>query len=360
MRRLPSSFRIAFAVAALVAIALLSSSPAPAADKKNKDPDQIGNRNVGKGVNVYSIDREIALGKGLALQMERQAKLIDDPVIAEWVNRIGQNLVRNSDAKLPLTVKMIDAEQVNAVTLPGGFIFVNSGLLLNAHTEAEFAGALAHEIGHVAARHGTRQASRAEIAQLATLPLILMGGWAGVGARQGVDLAIPVAFLQFSQAFEGEADTLGLQYMYKAGYDPAAVVDFFERLQALEGKSPNAVNKFFSDHPPTGKRVVEFQKNIQMYLRERPQYVVNTSEFNEVKARLMALQNRRKLDPQQDPGKPVLRTKPGSGSASPENKGSPSPNDDDRPTIKRRPDTSPLAGFVYPGGASTRPTHVGL
>src|SRR5579863_5723019 len=250
MRRLPPSRLPSTWIACGVAV-LLAALSSPAADKKNKDPDQIGNRNVGKGVNLYNIDQEIALGKGLAQQLESQAKLIDDPVIAEWVNRVGQNLIRNSDAKLPLTVKMIDAEKINAVTLPGGFMYVNSGLLLNAQTEAEFAGAMAHEIGHVAARHGTRQYTRGRIAEVATLPLILMGGWSGVGARQAANLAVPVAFLQFSQAFEAEADVLGLQYMYKAGYDPSALVDYFERIQALQTKSPSALGGFFSDHPPT-------------------------------------------------------------------------------------------------------------
>jgi beta-barrel assembly-enhancing protease len=332
MHRLPSSLRIAFGATALFAMTL----SVPAADKK-KDPDQIGNRDVGKGVNLYSIDKEIAIGKGLAQDVERQAKIIDEPVIAEYVNRLGQNLVRNSDAKVPFTIKVIDTEDINAFALPGGFFFVNSGLILKADTEAELAGVMAHEIAHVAARHGTRQASRGEIAQLATIPLIFMGGWAGFGVRQAAGLAIPVAFLHYSQEFESEADMLGLQYMYKAGYDPSAFVDFFEKIQGLEKKKPGTLGKFFSDHPPTGKRIVETQKNIQMYLKERPEYVVTTSEFNDVKTRLMALHNRRKLDPAQDPNKPQLRKNPGKGAGAPDDKGS-STNDDERPTLKRRPD----------------------
>src|SRR5882724_7203993 len=147
-----------------------------AADKK-KDPDEIGNRDVGKGVNFYSIEKEIALGKGLAQEVERQAKVINDPVIAEYVNRVGQNLVRNSDAKVPFTIKVLEDPTVNAFALPGGFFFVQSGLILKSDTEAELAGVMAHEIAHVAARHGTRQATRGEIAQLATIPLIFVGGW---------------------------------------------------------------------------------------------------------------------------------------------------------------------------------------
>ena len=321
-------------VVALVAI-LLVSYPLIAADKKEKDPDQIGNRDVGKGVNFYSIEKEIALGKGLAQQVERQAKIIDDPVIAEYVNRLGQNLVRNSDAKVPFTIKVIDTEEVNAFALPGGFFFVNSGLILKADTEAELAGVMAHEIGHVAARHGTRQATRGEIAQLATIPLIFLGGWAGYGIRQAASVAIPIGFLSFSRAMEAEADLLGLEYMYKAGYDPIAFVDFFEKVQSLEKKKPGTMSKVFLTHPPTDNRIAIAQKHIQELLKERPEYVVNTSEFNDVKARLMALHNKRKVD-NENLNRPTLRKAPGSGSGSDTDGGK--GDNEDRPTLKRRPD----------------------
>lgn len=305
------------------------------ADNKKKDPDEIGNRDVGKGVNFYSIEKEIALGKGLAQQVERQAKIIDDPVISEYVNRVGQNLVRNSDAKVPFTIKVIDTEEVNAFALPGGFFFVNSGLVLKADSEAELAGVMAHEIAHVAARHGTRQATRGEIAQLSTIPLIFLGGWTGYGIRQAASVAIPVGFLTFSRGFESEADLLGLEYMYKAGYDPEAFVDFFEKIQSMEKKKPGTMSKVFSTHPPTGERIEAAQKNIQEYLKERPEYVVTTSEFNDVKARLASLHNKRKIG-NQDPSRPTLRKAPGSGTGS---AGSGDSGDsDDRPTLKRRPD----------------------
>ncbi len=262
--------------AALLLLTSLLVAPAWC-DKKEKDPDEIGNRNVGKGVNFYSIEKEIALGKGLAQDVERQAKIVDDPIIAEYVNRVGQNLVRNSDAKVPFTIKVVDSEDVNAFALPGGFFFVNSGLILKADTEAELAGVMAHEIAHVAARHGTRQATRGELAQLGTIPLIFMGGWAGYGARQAVSILLPIGFLSFSRAFESEADMLGLQYMYKTGYDPGAFVDFFEKIQTLEKKKPGTVAKVFSTHPPTDDRITAAQKNIQDLLKERPEYVVTTS-----------------------------------------------------------------------------------
>ena len=171
-------------LAVLAALSLLPFG-ALAGDKKKTDPDAIGDRDVGKGVNFYSLEKEIGLGKQLAQEVERQAKIIDDPIIAEYVNRIGQNLVRNSDAKVPFTIKVLDSEEVNAFALPGGFFFVNSGLILKADTEAELAGVMAHEIAHVAARHGTRQATRGELAQIMTIPLIFMGGWTGYAIRQG-------------------------------------------------------------------------------------------------------------------------------------------------------------------------------
>src|SRR5437016_4644723 len=221
------------ATAALLSALLLFSLSTSAKNKKT-DTDEIGNRDVGKGVNFYSIEKEIALGKQLAQEVERQAKIVDDPVIAEYVNRVGQNLVRNSDAKVPFTIKVIDAEEINAFALPGGFFFVNTGVMINADTEAEMAGVMAHEIAHVAARHGTRQATRGQIINYASIPLIFMGGWTGYAIRQGAGLAIPLGFLTFSRGFETEADYLGLQYMYKAGYDPTAFVDFFEKIQSKE------------------------------------------------------------------------------------------------------------------------------
>jgi len=310
------------------------------AEDPEKDPDQIGNRNVGKGVNFYSLEKEIALGKQLATEVERQAKIINDPVIAEYVNRVGQNLVRNSDAKVPFTIKVIDSEEVNAFALPGGFFFVNSGLILKADNEAELAGVMAHEIGHVAARHGTKQATRGEIAQLGMIPLIFMGGWTGYGIYQAASVLVPVGFLKFSRAMESEADLLGLEYMYKAGYDPTAFVDFFEKIETLEKRKPGTMAKVFSTHPPTDARIQAAQKNIQEYLKAKPEYVLTTSEFNDVKGRLAAMHNKRKIDSPADGNRPTLRRSPGSGPGtvgSDEDGKAPASDDEDRPTLKRRP-----------------------
>src|ERR1700751_2860007 len=279
-------------VAVLAAVSLLPVG-AFAGDKKN-DPEEIGNRDVGKGVNFYSLEKEIALGKQLAQEVERQAKIVDDPVVSEYVNRVGQNLVRNFDAKGPFNIKVLDSEEVNAFALPGGFFFVNSGLILKADNEAELAGVMAHEIAHVAARHGTRQATRGEIAQLGMIPLIFMGGWTGYGIYQAASVLVPVGFLNFSRAMESEADLLGLEYMYKAGYDPACFVDFFEKIQSLEKRKPGTMAKVFSSHPPTDDRIKVAQERIQKYLKAKPEYVVSTSEFNDVKARVVAMHSRRK------------------------------------------------------------------
>jgi predicted Zn-dependent protease len=309
-------------------------------DDPKKDPDQIGNRDVGKGVNFYSLEKEIALGKQLAAQVERQAKIINEPVVSEYVNRVGQNLVRNSDAKVPFTIKVIDSEDVNAFALPGGFFFVNSGLILKADNEAELAGVMAHEIAHVAARHGTKQATRGEIAQLGMIPLIFMGGWTGYGIYQAASVLVPVGFLKFSRGMESEADMLGLEYMYKAGYDPEAFVDFFEKIETLEKRKPGTMAKVFSTHPPTDDRIKAAQKNIQTLLKSKPEYVVTTSEFNDVKDRLLAMHNKRKVDDPKDTGKPQLRRAPGStnGPVDPdENGNTPKSDEDERPTLKRRP-----------------------
>ncbi len=298
------------------------------------DPDQIGNRDVGRGVNLYSLEKEITVGKSLAQEIEKSAKIVDDPIIAEYVNRIGQNLVRNSDARVPFTVKVIDAEEVNAFALPGGFLFVNLGLINLAEDESELAGVMAHEIAHVAARHGTRQASRSTIANLATIPLIFMGGWAGYGIRQATGVAIPVTFLKFSRAFEEEADILGIQYLYKAGYEPLAFINFFEKIQAQEKKRPGTVSKIFSSHPTTDDRIKLAQKYINRALKPQSQYVITSSEFNEIKKRIRTMTGRRKL--KDEKGGPTLRRAP-SGKIESGNKGDKKEDEkDERPTLKRR------------------------
>ena len=308
--------------------------------KNSKDDvEAIGNRKVGKGPNFYSLEKEIALGKQLAQEVERSSKLIDDPIVTEYVNRVGQNLARNSDARVPFTIKVIDSDEVNAFALPGGFFYVNSGLILRAQEESELAGVMAHEISHVAARHGTKNATKGQILQLATIPLILLGpaGLAGYGLYEGLNVALPVTFLKFSRDAEREADFLGLQYMYKAGYDPNAYVTFFERIQADEKRRPGTIPKVFSTHPPTPERIANAQKEIARILPNRPEYIVTTSEFNNVKERLRNITLARKAQ-DNGPGKPTLRTRTEQKQKG-QTQGTTDTTDDDRPTLKRRPDS---------------------
>ena len=327
-----------------VALALTLAIPAglPAQDKGSKsDVDAIGNRSVGKGINFYSLEHEIALGKQLAQEVERSSKFVDDPVVNEYVNRVGQNLVRNSDAQVPFTIKVIDSDAINAFALPGGFFYVNSGLVLHADEESELAGVMAHEIAHVAARHGTKNATKGQIAQLATIPLILLGpgGWAGYGIYQALNLAIPLTFPRFSRASEAEADYLGVQYMYKAGYDPNSYVTCFEKVQADEKKHPGSIPKIFNTHPPTPDRIENTQKEIASILPSRDEYIVTTSEFDLVKRRLQSLQSGQKAQ-EQDASKPTLRkrTETAKDSKKTGTGGDTTSSDDgDRPVLKRRP-----------------------
>jgi beta-barrel assembly-enhancing protease len=294
-------------LAAAITAGPWSTALAQSKDKR-KDPEQIGNRDVGKGVNLYSLEKEIALGRELAREVEKSAKIVDDPLQAEYVNRIAQNLARNSDIKVPVTAKWIDSAEVNAFALPGGFLFVNTGVMLKAETEAELASVMAHEIAHVAARHGTRQASRGQIVNWASLPLIFLGGWPGYAIRQGASLALPLTFLKFSRGFENEADLLGLQYVYKAGYDPAAFVDFFERMEALEKKKPGTVSELFRSHPNVASRIKNTQKNLQESLKQQPLYVMTTSEFVDLKREMTRAMNQRKSMPEKTA--PTLRRQP--------------------------------------------------
>ena len=305
-------------------------------DGSKADVDAIGNRKVGgRGMgNWYSLETEIRMGKQYSMQVENSVKLVQDPVVNEYVNRIGQNLVRNSDAQVPFSIKVIDSDEVNAIALPGGFFYVNSGLLLAADEEAELAGVMAHEIAHVAARHGTRQMTRAQWANIGTIPLIFIGGGLGYGIYEAAGLGLPLTIMKFQRNFEAEADYLGLQYMYKTGYDPQAFISFFEKIQAKEKKKPGTLAKAFASHPQTPDRIEKSQQEIATILPAKAQYVVSTSEFDDVKARLATIENRHKVIEEKDGNRPSLRRT----STSDKSTGTDKSGDDDRPTLKRRDD----------------------
>jgi len=323
-----------------------SPSPQPAAkvyhDDSLRDIDAVGNRKVGceRGIgNWYSLEKQIAMGRSYAHQVETSSKLINDPVITEYVNRVGQNLVRNSDAQVPFTIKIIDTDDINAFALPGGYFYVDSGLILAADSEAELAGVMAHEIGHVAACHAAREMSRGQLMNLASIPLIFVGGGIGYAIQEMAGLAMPMGFLKFTRNFESEADYLGVQYMYKAGYDPQALTAFFEKVKALEKHKPGSLAKAFDTHPQTPDRIEKTQKEINTLLPPLAEYRVDTSDFEDVKARLFELENRHKLGGSDKADHPVLRraSHPNNDSSGSTDTGD---NSDDRPTLKRRGSSS--------------------
>jgi predicted Zn-dependent protease len=310
-----------------------------------EDVSAVGNRDIGgRGVgNWYSTDYEIKMGRAYAAEVEKSTKLITDPVITEYVNRIGQNIVKNSECKVPFTIKVIDSDEINAFALPGGFFYVNSGLILNADEEAELAGVMAHETAHVCAHHAMREMTRLNYAQIGMVPvMILVGGWTGYGIYEGAQLALPVTFFKYDRQFEAQADYLGLQYMYRAGYDPQAFITFFEKVQALQKHKPGLVSKAFTDHPQTPDRILHSQEEIARILPPRDEYTVTTSEFDDVKARLARIENKRRLTDTKKGAKPSLR-KAGTGTGDPTSpSGTSSPSstssDDDKPTLHRRDD----------------------
>ena len=310
------------------------------------DVSAVGNRDIGaRGMgNWYSVDSEIKMGKMYASEIEKSTKFITDPVVLEYVNRVGQNIVKNSDCKVPFTIKIIDSDVINAMALPGGFFYVNSGLILNADEEAELAAVMAHETAHVCAHHAVREQTRMNYAQLSTIPLIFIGGWTGYGIYEAASLAIPLTFLHFSRDFEAQADYLGVQYMYRAGYDPQAFISFFEKVQALEKRKPGMVEKAFADHPQTPERILHSQEEIARILPARDEYTVTTSEFDDIKARLARIENKRRLTDSKDTKKPSLRrastgsNDPTSTSSTGSGNSPSSTTDDGPPTLHRRDD----------------------
>ena len=320
-----------------------SSSPAPTAKLDEKEnPLMIGKRNINKGIgnmNFYSLEKEVALGQQLAAQVDQQAKFIDDPVISEYVNRVGQNIVLHSDAKVPFTIKVVDSDDVNAFALPGGFFYVNKGLILAAENEAEIAGVMAHEIAHVAARHGMEQQSKGTLVNFAMIPLIFMSGGLAQIAYQAAQIAVPLTFLKFTRNMEAEADMLGAQYAWAAGYDPANLITFFEKIEKKDKDKPGTLSKLFRSHPPTPDRIVHVKELIARF-PERDEYVVSTSEFNKVKSRLLALTNARVIngDGSRDSGPhpPKLKRRKDddqNGGATPTTT---TEQPKDKPTLKRR------------------------
>ena len=299
-------------------------------DGAKDDIQAIGTRKLGKrGLgNWYSLEDDIQMGREYATAIEAAVLQVDDPIVTEYVNRIGQRLVANSDAKMPFTIKVIDSEEINAFALPGGFLFVNSGLILAAQDEAELAGVMAHEIAHVAARHATRQRTRSQMFTLASIPLIFVSGGIGLVVQQAAGLALPLSMTKFSRGLEAEADYLGVEYLYKAGYDPQAFISFFERLQVQERQKPGFIARAFSSHPQTSDRIQKTQREIARILPPRDAYLVTTSDFEDVKLRLAALEGEQGSGVE-EMHHPTLRRRTAREGDSQE---------DQSPTLERRPD----------------------
>jgi hypothetical protein len=302
-----------------------------------EDVDAVGQRNIGaRGMgNWYSTNWEIGTGKQYSMEIEKSSHLVTDPVVVEYINRIGQNLVKNSDSKVPFTIKVLDTDEINAMALPGGFFYVNSGLILACDSEDELAGVMAHEIAHVAAHHAAREMTRMNYMQIGSIPLMIVaqGSWTGYGIYEMSQLAIPMTFLEFSRQFEAEADFLGIQYMYRAGYDPQGMVSIFEKLDALEKHKPGAISRAFSDHPATPDRIAAVENEIATILPARPDYLVTTSEFDQVKARLARIQNKRGIQNKKGGNKPTLRRVGGSNN---DPNAAPTTGGSDQPTLGRR------------------------
>jgi predicted Zn-dependent protease len=302
---------------------------------KEEDPTLIGKRDINKGtIQFYSLEKETAIGRQLSAEVDQTSKIINDPIISEYVNRVAQNIVLHSDSKVPFTIKVIDAQEVNAFALPGGFLYVNRGLLEAAENEAEVAGVIAHEVAHVAARHGMEQASKGQLANYLSLPLIFLGGIGGFAIQQVVGLAVPLTFLKFSRGAEKEADRLGAQYMWAAGYDPNALITFFEKLQAKEKKKPGTLSKLFSTHPMTGSRIDEVRELIVRF-PERNEYQINSSEFSQVKSRIIAVTAPTRGSGRDNSGRPTLKRKPQTTT----DDGATGSETNDRPVLKRRDDS---------------------
>jgi hypothetical protein len=319
-------------------------SPGEALDPNIKkgsedDVDAIGTRNIGaRGItNWLSTNWEISTGKQYSMEIEKSAHLITDPVVVEYVNRVGQNIVKNSDCKVPFTIKIIDSDEINAMALPGGFFYVNSGLILAADEEAELAGVMAHETAHVCAHHAARGQTKGYYAEIASIPIMILaqGSYAGLGVYEASQLVIPMGLLEFSREYEAEADWLGVQYMYRAGYDPQAFIQIFEKLDALEKHKPGTLAKVFADHPQTPDRIAHSEEEIATILPARPDYMVTTSEFDDIKGRLARIENRRKLNDKGNGNAPTLRRTGGTNN-DPNSTTGTSTTGDDRPTLGRR------------------------
>jgi predicted Zn-dependent protease len=337
------SSRKTLSLALGIALTLAMSVATYAADRRHGDVENIGNRDITGRVwgifpNFVSLEKEIQIGQQVAAEFEQTAKLIEDPVITDYVDRVGQNLVKHSDAKVPFHIKVVDTDEVNAFAFPGGFFYVNKGLILAADNESELAGVMAHEISHVCARHATARMTKGYVLQIASIPALMVGGyWTQMLIYNGLGLGINLELLGVTRESEKEADQLGIQYLWNTGYDPNAFVSFFEKLQAQEKSKPGKLAGFFRTHPYTEDRIARSMDE-ERYLPEKDNYIVDTSEFDRVKARLLAIDNAMKADSQAaqvDQKRPTLKRRTDTNDP---NSTDPDKQDQKRPTLKKAGD----------------------
>lgn len=326
-------------------VGLMLAMPLALAGRKHKDVENIGNRKINGKVallfpNFVSLEKEVQLGAQVSRTIEQSARLIEDPVVTEYIDKVGQEIVKHSDAKVPFVIKVIDSDEVNAFALPGGYFFVNKGLIVEAENESELAGVMAHEIAHVAARHATERMTKGQLLQFASIPALFVGGyWAQYGIRSGLGLGLNLAVLGITRKSEAEADQLGTQYLWNTGYDPQGFITFFEKLLAKEKHKPGKFASFWRTHPTVDSRIEKVQEEIS-YLPGKDEYVLNSSDFEKVKARLIALDNNR-ITPGSGTGpggsrRPTLKRKTNSDRSEEEKPTLKS----DRPTLKRKKDNN--------------------
>jgi predicted Zn-dependent protease len=335
--------------------ALLMLVASANAERKHGDVDKIGTRDINGRIagifpNFVSLEKEIQIGAQYAEMFEQTARLVEDPVVVEYVDRVGQTIVKNSDAKVPFVIKVVDTDEVNAFALPGGYFYVNKGLILEAENESELAGVMAHEIAHVTARHATERMTKSQLLQFGALPLLFVGGyWTQMAMQNGLGMGLSLAVLGITRGSEAEADQLGAQYLWNSGFDPNGFVSFFEKLQAKEKNKPGAFASFWRTHPSIENRIEAVQKEIS-FLPVKDEYVVSTSEFDTVKARLIQIDN--KMLAAGGPGgqvggakRPTLKRKTNTDrteSDKPTLKKDGSPTN--RPTLKRDTEPDPDSG----------------
>ena len=329
----PLGLLVVLVAGAMPASATLNSC-AQAKDKMD-DVYCIGQRRVAHR-SFISVPKEVAIGKRYADQIDNSSKILKDPVVEEYVNRVEQNIAQNSDARVPITVKVIQSPQINAFTLPGGFIFVDTGLLRAVDSEAELAAVLAHETGHVAARHWASEQTKETFLQYAMVPLILvpMSYPVYLGLSQGLNFGVPMAFLKFNRQDEQQADFLGIQYLWKAGYDPEAFPTMFGKIIEEQRRDPGSVPALFLDHPPTPDRIIRAEEEIKSILPKRSEYLVSTSEFQSVQSRLNRILGQMSREGSKKNRPTLVRRPPQTG------QGTPGDDDDKPPVLRRGRDTN--------------------